>query len=377
MNAPGEGGHPGFEPDTGPSRRPGHELGAARERAGVSLEEMASRLNLTRASVEAIERDDYQHLPTAAFVRGYLRAYARQVGMDGDQVVAEFDAICGEDTEPQLVVREGVPDPASGRGSAIAVLILVAVVLVGAGAWWLQQESAMGPGVEPLVSGNGTGGDDPAATVEEAPAESEQDPVVDSGDAVDAVTETATGSTPTSAGADDAAGEEPDAAVDTTDGTGGDADAETSADTDAPEPASGQQDIDAQPPDDTQSAGEPPQTGDETSPSEGEPEGPLATSSADLAATDAAATGPDRVEIAVDGESWLEVYDSRGRRLVYTLYSGNAPVVLNGWAPFEVFLGNAPAVTVRVDDQVIDPSPFVRSDNTARFLADSEGASQP
>ncbi|MDZ7828250.1 MAG: DUF4115 domain-containing protein [Halofilum sp. (in: g-proteobacteria)] len=370
MNSPGNEEHPAVEPGSSASRRPGHELGAARERAGISLEEMATRLHLGRESVEALERDDYEHLPTAAFVRGYLRAYAKEVGMDGDALVAEFDAVSGRTDEPELVLSEGVPDPGAGHGPTIAILILVVVVIIGAGAWWFQQP-AVTPQAEPAASAV-TGDGDPVepdtgeqtgAPDVESDSEGEGETAAEP-DAADTGTDAGTTAEPQ---AGDAATAEADSAVN----GGAEEDVQASSNADASaQDAAGTENVPAEAP-------ETAEENDVTETSTAEPEeteGPLATSDAELAATDAAASGPDRLEIMVDGESWIEVYDSRGRRLAYTLYSGGSPVVLNGWAPFDVFLGNSPAVTVRVGEQVIDQSAFVRSDNTARFRADSEGA---
>ncbi len=74
------------------------------------------------------------------------------------------------------------------------------------------------------------------------------------------------------------------------------------------------------------------------------------------------------------GRSWIEVYDGRGRQLVYTLYTGDAPLRLRGWAPFDVFLGNSPDVRIRYEGEAVTKSAFTRSDETARFLVDADGA---
>lgn len=355
------------------ARRPGHELGAARERAGFSTEEMASRLHLSREHLDALERDDYQHLPAATFVRGYLRAYAREVGMDGDELVAEFDAICEHPDAPELVIRPGVEDPARASASLVAVLILVAVVVIGALAWWFQQGRGLPPAVdtglsEPAqetdtastgtgddavsVAGSGSAADTP--TVEAEPAGGDDGAQSDAFEPSDS----------TAAGTDDVAAADDVATADDTTAAGVTDDVSASGD----EPEAVVTGNEAEP---TGSADEQDAAGATEDP---ESDGPLATSDAGLAASDAAATGPDRLEIRVEGESWLEVYDTRGRQLVYTLYSGSAPVVVNGWAPFDVYLGNAPDVTVEFGDTVIDHSAFVRSDNTAGFRADADGA---
>lgn len=355
-------------------RRPGHELGAARDRADISLDEMASRLHLTQEQVEAIERDDYKHLPAPAYIRGYLRAYAKQVGMDGDALVEEFDAIHDQADAPDLKVSHGVPDEAPSRGPVMAVLMLVVIALIGAAAWWAQQNSILSPPSFDQVVPEDTGItalDEPTTgDTQESGTATAVDPYgADEGaaDAGGADTEaTVSAEVEPEPEAMELAAEDPAAVVEAETGQ---AEAEPEAPAEAEAGTAGEIETAAL---DEGSQDSGPEVAEE--PAQVDPEAPLATSDAELAATSAAATGPDRIEIVVDGESWLEVYDDRGRQLVYTLYSGDTPVVLNGWAPFDVFLGNSPAVTVRIDGAAVDQSPFVRSDKTARFLADSEGA---
>jgi cytoskeleton protein RodZ len=66
------------------------------------------------------------------------------------------------------------------------------------------------------------------------------------------------------------------------------------------------------------------------------------------------------------GESWTEVHDAQGRRLVYDLVAGGTTRVADGEAPFRVLLGNASAVTVQIDGRAYDHSGYIRG-NVARF----------
>lgn len=373
-----------------PARHPGRELGAARERAGISLEEMAATLHLPVEQVRAVESDDYERLPPPAYVRGYLRAYAREVGMDADQVVADYDAVCGEAGEPELVVHAGVPDPAAGRRPLLALLIVIAVVLAGALAWWLQQSTdapvmASGNGeAESVPSGAGGATQDekevdnapePAGDADEPTApEAPEAAAATQGDDGGRVTGDAETATMTAAAEDGPAeiGDSPQAyARDAGDAGDESVDEVVAATTEEAGPAE-----QAQETEETRETEETAETEEEPVPESMLAEGsrPTATARAEEVATIAAAEGPDRLRIEIDGESWLEVFDARGRQLAYTLYSGDEPVVLRGWAPFDVFLGNAPDVSLRFGDLEIDHSAFVRSDNTARFVVDAEGA---
>ncbi|MEO6698552.1 MAG: RodZ domain-containing protein [Paraperlucidibaca sp.] len=72
---------------------PGVKLREARERKGMSLEQVVKETLLTSRYLKALEADDYDTLPGTTFVRGYLRRYAGVVGLSANELVAEFDAI--------------------------------------------------------------------------------------------------------------------------------------------------------------------------------------------------------------------------------------------------------------------------------------------
>lgn len=358
------------------ARHPGHELGAARERAGISLEDMAATLHLPVDQVRALEGDEYSRLPPPAYVRGYLRAYAREVGMEADQVVADYDAICGEVEDPELVIHPGVPDPATGHGPVLALLLVMAVAVAGALAWWLQQSTDL-----PIVSS----GDDIAESAGVAETGSPSDDFAE-GDGEPAGTEPVEPEPAAPEAPEPTAGEEgaglaessttmvdTDAAIEDAAGASGDTAAADDPVENGDREQAGETVTDEEPVDTAAATGTD-ETAGEHMLAQGD--GQRATSRAEEVGTAAADEGPDQLRIEVNGESWLEVFDVRGRQLAYTLYSGDEPVTLNGWAPFDVFLGNSPDVTLRFGDLEIDHSAFVRSDNTARFLVDAEGASR-
>ena len=70
----------------------GQELAFAREEKGMSQEQIADILNLTLANVIALENDDYESLPGWTYVSGYLRAYARLLGLDSDSLRDKAEA---------------------------------------------------------------------------------------------------------------------------------------------------------------------------------------------------------------------------------------------------------------------------------------------
>jgi cytoskeleton protein RodZ len=67
-------------------------LRAARVSAGLSIDNVAQQLKLAPRQVTALEEDDYTHLPGRTFVRGFVRNYARMVGLDADTVLGTLGA---------------------------------------------------------------------------------------------------------------------------------------------------------------------------------------------------------------------------------------------------------------------------------------------
>jgi transcriptional regulator with XRE-family HTH domain len=66
-------------------------LREAREREGISIREISARTKIRQAALEALERGDFDRLPGAFYTRSFLKAYAREVGLPGEDVVREYD----------------------------------------------------------------------------------------------------------------------------------------------------------------------------------------------------------------------------------------------------------------------------------------------
>ena len=95
----------------------------------------------------------------------------------------------------------------------------------------------------------------------------------------------------------------------------------------------------------------------------------------------AAAGASARAEIEAtfkySADSWTEVYDATGRRLLYGMSTGPATRQRSGVPPLSVMLGDAADVTIVVDGHEASIARFVRSDHTARFLIAADGRVLP
>jgi hypothetical protein len=89
----------------------GEALAAARGAAGLTVEEVSERTGIREVVIRGIERDDFNSLGGALYVRGYLRAIARAVGLDPQPLIREFDA--GRSTAPGAPPQVETPTTAS------------------------------------------------------------------------------------------------------------------------------------------------------------------------------------------------------------------------------------------------------------------------
>jgi cytoskeletal protein RodZ len=70
----------------------GSELQQAREQRGLTLVQISERTKIRVPVLRAIERDDFKQLPGGVIARGFVRLFAREVGLDADEIGARFTA---------------------------------------------------------------------------------------------------------------------------------------------------------------------------------------------------------------------------------------------------------------------------------------------
>jgi cytoskeleton protein RodZ len=122
----------------------GEKLRRQREMRGVSLEEISATTKIGTRSLQAIEEEDFEKLPGGIFNKGFVRAYARYLGLDEEQTVTDFDLVWNQ----YEVSRAPAPLPVSEEqensrrfGSVwVLILVLLALSLVSAG-WYERQHS--------------------------------------------------------------------------------------------------------------------------------------------------------------------------------------------------------------------------------------------
>ncbi len=274
---------------------PGSRLRLAREKADLSLDNVAAELRITKRYVQALEGDDFDALPSGVFIVGYLKAYARLLAIPVEEVVDtyhEYTAqLNGDGVKVKTVKVKAIKENNSGEDDLLLLSTsskkplkkgwfgwLIAVVLVFAIVVMFQDDT------DSRMTSEGQVNLGSVADI----SEQEAPPLPDS----DAVSDEIS--------ADGAAVDE------------------------EQEPA--------------------PASDEAVSSQIVVVELPAKTENPPL----------DSIAFNFSKECWLEVIDAQGDVLNSDLYQPGESKVLQGYAPFEVLLGNVKAVSLALNEQAVD-----------------------
>ena len=95
----------------------GEELREAREKKGLTLEQIAETTRISHTFLKALEEDNYTVIPGDVFVTGFLRSYARELGIDEKHVLARYRDVHPQHNEeaqpaaPQAAEVQHFPKP--------------------------------------------------------------------------------------------------------------------------------------------------------------------------------------------------------------------------------------------------------------------------
>jgi len=131
-------------PASTPARTLGQTLAAERERQGLSRADVAQRLHMSAYQVEAIETGDYARLPQGTFLRGFVRNYAKALGIAADPLLALLSEGAAPKQRPGIVVpTESIRFDPTGEGlrnpyvKAAGIAFVVIALAFAAMYWWL------------------------------------------------------------------------------------------------------------------------------------------------------------------------------------------------------------------------------------------------
>ena len=89
----------------------GEELRREREIRGISLKEIADATKISKRFLEAIERNDHNTLPAPVFTRGFVREYARYLGLNSEEMVNRYNYAAAGDERIEKPPAHPVPPP--------------------------------------------------------------------------------------------------------------------------------------------------------------------------------------------------------------------------------------------------------------------------
>ena len=109
------------------------------------MAEVALKLNLTASSLSNLETGAFDKLPGHTFARGYIRAYAKLLGMDQTSLVHEFDLYTGTDANGSNVHSLGrIEEPVRVSHTILRIVsLLLLIAVIGGGFIWWQDQTSM------------------------------------------------------------------------------------------------------------------------------------------------------------------------------------------------------------------------------------------
>ena len=298
---------------------PGKNLQKAREALNLTSEEIAAALHLDPNVVDAIESEEYNRLPQV-YMRGYIRAYARIVGLDPEPLVAVYNKLAAEVPTIQPWASQP-PTPARSHDRPVKAVTYLVIAILGAllFIWWQNREAEIIPA-------------DLSLTPEETPSEQSIVPPSPAPPPNNGSSPSNEAVLPALPPTDEAKPAGPDATV----------------------------------PADTFTPSAPPAP--EAVPSD-------ATAGSAPAVAQALDPSQDKSRSLVlkpNQDSWMGIVDAKGTQLYYGLVKGGQTVSLQGEPPFKVTLGNAQDISVFYNRKPMDIGAFSRA-GVARFKVGDNG----
>ena len=116
----------------------GEEFRSAREARGLTLSEVAEQIHIRSVYLNAIENEDWPAIGAPVYVRGFIRTYARFLGLDAQDAVARFNLSLPAERQIAPTVSAIDTRPTTGPSIWAIAGILIAVGLVGLVGyeWW-------------------------------------------------------------------------------------------------------------------------------------------------------------------------------------------------------------------------------------------------
>jgi len=143
----------------------GQQLRRAREARGVTLREISEQTRITMRHLEAIESDDYKHLPGGIFNKSFVKAYAKQIGFDERAALdlyartarehGDADEVATSPQRSRIYTGDPARSPLVTAGlSAVIIGVLILVVYAGLHYYRRTEGEPEAPGPTPTPAAN-------------------------------------------------------------------------------------------------------------------------------------------------------------------------------------------------------------------------------
>ncbi|GLQ74915.1 cytoskeleton protein RodZ [Vibrio penaeicida] len=312
---------------------PGDVLRQQREKLGLTQKDIADRLRLRLAVIQNIEDNNFKSDQVATFTRGYLRSYAKAVGLSDDDVLPLLEEeVNHKEQSMQSFSRKTNREKHDSRIMLITWGVLA--VLVGiSSVWWWQNQSLDTLSVSELTSSSDSLSQESEADL--AVLEAQRELNVASAQPVQQNEEVE----PTA-----------NAAVSTEDTTSANEEVNNSSNTESS---------------DTDSSVTDTATSDVSSSLSNESSDAESPESTNIALSDSPASA-NPVSMSFSADCWIQVKDAEGKVLATGVKKAGHQLSLSGKAPYSVILGAPEGVSMTFAGEAVDLSGYTAG-KVARF----------
>lgn len=123
----------------------GERLRREREMRGITINEISESTKISRRHLEALEKEDFESLPGGIFNKGFVRAYARYLGIDEEQAVADYSAASDEPAAPEdefpLDIHHQVDPKLNPKRSTLPLVLALLALLAVLAVFWARTRS--------------------------------------------------------------------------------------------------------------------------------------------------------------------------------------------------------------------------------------------
>jgi cytoskeleton protein RodZ len=305
------------------SMGPGDRLQAERIKLGLSIEDVATRMHLSIGILEAIEENNFDDITAPIFVKGYLRAYARIVSLDEDEMIQQYLDYYSDEDPPICPTGNLAPEISSEDARIKWTTYLVIIGLLGLLTVWWWNQYQVKTDVVSLDAEQTDSVRQPEVTSDKVVSEIEpaSSTVLSAAEEVDVLPMPV---------------DEPEV-------------------TDLTVVANTQEVVNLEQTE--QDIIEVVQQQVEVTELEGFAE----------EISRMAPMGSEQLEILIHADTWIDIKDANGHQLAYELLRAEQKLYLTGEAPFEIFFGNGHGIELIYNNETIDISSRIRDNNTARL----------